>query len=313
MTDAPTAKQIAWSSQLEQLGQDHGFYRQLDAEHKALFIEGDDTLVVTFDNLDDARQSVEERLPWGVKFITSQGWSALGLGAHGWTWFRSEAVFDFFDELTQTGFFDRFRKVVFYGASMAGYAAAAFSSAAPGATVIALVPQATLDRSVTSGWEHRYHRAWRRDFSGRYGYAPDQVKTAQRVWLFFDPLRREDAVHAALFRGPNVTHIRCRHYGHSIASLMGRMGVLKPVTQGIVSGEISPAGIYKILRTGRTLPNYQKQILNHLVAKKRDGLTYRYATAVLNKSYPARRPHFKRQVNDIAKRRNLARYSPPET
>ncbi|WP_417807488.1 phosphoadenosine phosphosulfate reductase [Thioclava sp.] len=307
------AQQISWSNQLEQIGQDHGFYRQLDAEHKALFVEGDDTLVVTFDNLDDARQSVEERLPWGVQFISSQGWSALGIAAHGWTWFRSEAVFDFFDELRETGFFDRFKKVVFYGASMAGYAAAAFSSAAPGATVISLVPQATLDRSVTSGWEDRYHRAWRRDFSGRYSYAPDEVKSAEKMWLFYDPLRREDAVHAALFRGPNVSYIRCRHFGHGIGTLMGRMGILKTVTRGIVSDEITAAGVYKILRARRTQPNYQKQILNHLVASKRDDLTYRYARAVLDECYPARRPHFKRQVNDIAKRRNLPRYSPPET
>ena len=44
------------------------------------------------------------------------------------------------DELRDSGFFARFRRVIFYGASMGGYAAAAFSSAAPGATVILISP-----------------------------------------------------------------------------------------------------------------------------------------------------------------------------
>ncbi|MEX1660763.1 phosphoadenosine phosphosulfate reductase [Thioclava sp. 15-R06ZXC-3] len=306
------AHQIAWASQLEQIGDEHGFYRALDPEHKALFVKGDDTLVVTFDNLDDARQKVEDRLPWGVKFINSQGWSALGVAAHGWTWYRAEAVHDFFDQLKAERFFDRFKQVVFYGASMAGYAAAAFSSAAPGAKVIALSPQATLDRDLTGGWENRFRLAWRRDFNSRYGYAPNEVRTAQKMWLFYDPLSREDAVHAALFRSPNVTRIRCRHFGHNMGSVMNLMGALKPITQGCVTDDLDEAGIYKLLRARRHLPLFQKQILQQITAKKRPLLTYHYARAVLDDSYPKARPHFLRQVNTIAKQHNLAPYAPPE-
>jgi hypothetical protein len=40
------------------------------------------------------------------------------------------------------GFFDEFEQVIFYGSGSSGYAAAAFSVAAPGATVIAVQPQA---------------------------------------------------------------------------------------------------------------------------------------------------------------------------
>jgi hypothetical protein len=51
-----------------------------------------------------------------------------------------------------TGFFDDFDQVVFYGAGQCGYAAAAFSVATPGATVVAIQPQATLDPRVTE-WD----------------------------------------------------------------------------------------------------------------------------------------------------------------
>lgn len=293
-------RQIAWTSQLEQIGGEHGFYRNLDSEHKALFVEGDDTLVVTFDNLDDARQNVDDRLPWGVKFINAQGWSALGIAAHGWTWYRSDAVHDFFDELKSDGFFDRFKRVVFYGTSMAGYAAAAFSSATPGATVIALSPQATLDRDVTGAWENRFRVAWRRNFNSRYGYAPEEVRTANRMWLFYDPFVREDAVHAALFRGANVTPIRCRYMGHNMGSVLNMMGVLKPIVQGLVSGEMDTTGVYTQLRKRRRLPFFQKQILQSLIDRKRQRLIYRYCQNVLDDCFPQKRPHFQSQMNIAA-------------
>ncbi|WP_339109658.1 phosphoadenosine phosphosulfate reductase [Thioclava sp. GXIMD4216] len=282
----------AWASAMNNIGADQGFFRQLDAEHKALFVEGGDILVVTFDNLDDARQHPEDRMPWGVKFIAAQGWSALGIGAHGWTWYRAQAVLDFFDELRDSGFFARFRKVVFYGTSMAGYAACAFSSAVPGSIVIALSPQATLDRDITGGWEKRFRGAWRRDFSGRYGYAPDQVACAKAVWLFHDPFEREDAVHAALFRGPNIHPIRCRHLGHNMATMLTKMSVLKPIVCGLVAEDLTEAQVYHHLRARRRLPLYQKALLTRLLQSRRQGLVYGYTQAVLRDSLPVKRPVF---------------------
>ena len=49
--------------------------------------------------------------------------------AHGSTWYRDETVHDFFDRLRDQGFFRQFDRVVFYGTSMGGYAACAFSLA----------------------------------------------------------------------------------------------------------------------------------------------------------------------------------------
>lgn len=301
-----------WGAQMRKIGADHGFYRQLDNEHKALFLRGNDTLVVTFDNLDDARQKLSDRLPRGVRFIQSQGWSTLGIAAHGWTWYRAGAVHDFFDALREGGFFNQFRQVWFYGGSMAGYAAAAFSSAAPGARVIALAPQATLDRDLTTGWESRYRIAWRRDFTDRYGYAPDHAAKAQQVWLFFDPRAPLDATHAALFRSPNVTRIRCRSFGHLLGSVMTRMGVLGPIVNGLISGELDEAGLYRLLRARHVDPGYQKHLLARLTETSRPGLRYRLSRAVLRQSHPQGRPHFLRQMNRDAAQLGWPRYQPPE-
>src|SRR6056297_3667996 len=93
----------------------------------------------------------EDRLPWGFSFIKEQGWSMLGVLAGGWTWYREPWVYEQFDDLQSSGFFKQFKRVVFYGASMGGYAACAFSPAAPGCDVVAISPQSTVDNPLSLG------------------------------------------------------------------------------------------------------------------------------------------------------------------
>ncbi len=293
-------KRNTWSDSLAEIGLEKGFFRQLGDQHNALFIKGDKTLVVTFDNLDDARQDVNERMPWGSKFITSRGWSSLGIGAHGWTWFRDDAVHDFFDELRETKFFDQFDNVVFYGTSMAGYAATVFCAAAPGSKVLAMNPQATLERSITTGWETRYHRSWKRDFSGRYSYGPDQSSSASVVYIFFDPFGGEDAMHAALFQNSNVVKIRCRHFGHRLTSVFNNMGILKDIVTLCVTETPKVEKIYKLMTVRKSLPQYQKTVLNKLIDRKRPLLIHRWCSNVIDMSGDHRRPHFRRAMEQAA-------------
>ncbi|WP_457649306.1 phosphoadenosine phosphosulfate reductase [Profundibacter sp.] len=278
----------AWKNTLTRAGAEDGFYREVGPQHKAVFIRKGPVLVVSFDNLDDIRQK-SDRLPWGVEFVTSKGWSTLGLLAHGPTWYRDEAVFDFFESLAKDGFFKQFEKVVFYGTSMGGYAACAFSAVVPGSTVIAVNPQATLNREVAS-WEQRFRPAWRKDFNSRYGFAPDMIETAERVFLFYNPTLTADAMHAALFRGPQVTKIKCRYMGHGILSVWQNMGVLGKIVTGCVEGTLDRVGIYKLLRARKHSTLYQKMLLNHLVANKRHALTITYCNAITAKQF---RPHFR--------------------
>ncbi|TRD22427.1 phosphoadenosine phosphosulfate reductase [Palleronia caenipelagi] len=295
-----SVKQKLWHETLEELGEERGFYRPLGDKHNALFVEGDGTLVVTFDNLDDARQDPADRMPWGSEFISSRGWSSLGLGAHGWTWYRDDAVLDFFDELDRTGFFNRFDKVVFYGTSMAGYAASVFSAASPGARVIAMNPQATLDRNITAGWEPRYFRSWGQDFSGRYSYGPAESAAAEKVYLFYDPMVAEDAMHAALFQNDNVEKIRCTHFGHGLTSSFLNMGILKDLVQMCIARTPSSAEIYALMRARRLNPKYQKTVLNHLKETNRPWMVHTYTQAVLARSGGKGRPHFRNAMEEAA-------------
>lgn len=262
--DAPDA---SWDEIAMQLAGDDGWYRPGTNGHSFLFMPRDpDTLVVTFDNLDIAMTKREDRRPWGYQFIKDQGWSMLGVLAGGWTWYREPWVYEQFDELDASGFFKRFKRVVFYGASMGGYAACAFSPAAPGCDVVAISPQSTVDRSVVP-WESRYKAVWDRDFTGPYGDAAEVSKTANRVSIIYDPYEPLDARHAVRFTGQNVQHLRAPLLGHRLGSSLHQMGILSPIILGALDGTLTKDAYYRMLRTRRSFPRYQRELFNRAVEK----------------------------------------------
>ena len=270
MTPKPpevTDPEGSWDKLAAELAGKDGWYRPGTNGHSFLYMpRSTDTLVVTFDNLDIAMTKREDRRPWGYSFIKDQGWSMLGVLAGGWTWYREQWVSDQFDQLQEEGFFKQFRRVVFYGASMGGYAACAFSPAAPGCDVVAISPQSTVDKSIVP-WESRYKVVWERDFNGKYGDAAKVSKAANRVSILYDPYEPLDAQHAARFTGKNVQHLRAPLLGHRLGSSLNQMGILSPIILGALNGSLSSEDYYKLLRTRKTSPRYQRELFNKAVDK----------------------------------------------
>jgi pimeloyl-ACP methyl ester carboxylesterase len=257
----------AWDDIAMRLAGDDGFYRPGPEGHSFLFMpRSDDTLVVTFDNLDITMNKRDDRRPWGYSFIKEQGWSMLGVLAGGWTWYRNPWVSEQFDELRDSGFFNRFKRVVFYGASMGGYAACAFSAAAPGADVVAISPQSTLDKSIVP-WETRYKVAWDRDFSGTYGDAAHASAAANKVYILYDPYEPLDSGHVARFENDNVERLRAPLLGHRLGSSLNQMGILSPIILGALSGTLTSQDYYQMLRTRKTFPRYQRELFSRAVDK----------------------------------------------
>ncbi len=293
--NAPTLEE--WRANLAQQGQRDGFFEELGPDHDAYFTRGDGTLLVTFENLDHIFELHADRRPWGQGYAVARGWSNLGLMARDWTWYRDEHVHDFFERLRDDGFFNGFEKVVFYGASMGAYAACAFAAAVPGSTVIAISPQATLDREIAP-WETRYHKVWRRNFNSRFGYAPDMVMDAGQVYLFYDPTSTLDAMHASLFRGPNITKFRCRFMGHRIASLWANMGVLKDVADACVNGDLKQARFSQLMRARRGCGRYEREFLARLQGKKKHSLVVRFCRQIVSQR---RAPKFRQGLRAALK------------
>lgn len=271
----------SWSTIAHGLAGKDGFFRE-SADHSFLFVKRSDTLVVTFDNLDIAMGKREDRRPWGFAFIEKQGWSMLGVMANGWTWYRDPWVWQQFDNLRDSGYFKQFKRVVFYGASMGGYAASAFVAACPGADVVAISPQSTLDKAIVP-WETRYKTAWDRDFSGKYGDAAKASSAAGRVFLMYDPYEPLDSGHADRFTGANVTRLRAPLLGHRLGSSLQQMGILAPITLGALNGSLTEPEFYRILRARKSFARYQKELFKRAVDRGRPDLARRLGRYVLTR------------------------------
>jgi hypothetical protein len=259
-----------------------GGFTRANAMHSFLYIPRGDTLVVTFDNLDIAMTKREDRRPWGFGFIEKQGWSMLGVMANGWTWYRDPWVYAQFDDLAASGFFAGFRRVVFYGASMGGYAAAAFVPACPGADVVAISPQSTLDKAVVP-WETRYKTAWGADYSGKYGDAGQVSAAAGRVTILYDPYEPLDAGHVARFTAPNVTLLRTPLLGHRLGSSLHQMGILQQITLGALNGTLTEAEFYRVLRARKSFSRYQRELFKRALDRGHPELARKLARWVLTR------------------------------
>ncbi|MDP1667685.1 hypothetical protein [Phaeovulum sp.] len=276
---AATETDPAWAEIARSLAGPEGFYRD-NGSHSFLYIPRGRTLVVTFDNLDIAMNKREERRPWGFHFIEKQGWSMLGVMAGGWTWYRDPWVASEFDRLAATGFFAQFERVVFYGASMGGYAACAFAGACPGADVVAISPQSTLDRALVP-WETRYKVAWDRDWSDTYGDAAVASRSARRVSILYDPYEPLDAGHAARFTAPNAVKLRAPLLGHRLGSSLHQMGILNPIILAALDGSLTEAEFYRRLRARREFPRYQRELFKRAIEGGHPALARRLGHWVL--------------------------------
>jgi hypothetical protein len=246
------------------IGEESGYFRKLGGSHHALFLDNAPTLLVSFDSVGGARGR-SKQLPAGAELADECDWSHLCLLSEGRPWFRNADVFGFFDGLVDDGFFEAYDRVLFYGAGAAGYAAAAFSVAAPGARVLLLNPVATLDPAV-AGWDTRFRAERRLDFTSRYGYAPDMIEGALAVTVVHDPASAPDAMHAALFRAPHVQGLTARLAGPDVEATFSRLGILNHLIVAAFEGKLTPQRFGTLWRKRRDDVPYLRQLQSAVMA-----------------------------------------------
>lgn len=252
-----------WLQEMKQVGEDFGFFEPLGAHHNAVFVEQGDTLLITFESQPAIQALCEHALPVGFEIAREKGWSCLTVVCARDTWFRDPAVYGFFDQMTDDGFFEDFDQVVFFGAGPCGYAACAYSVAAPGATVVALEPQATLDPRVTE-WDDRFTEMRRIDFTDRYGFAPDMLEAAKSAFVVYDPQQPLDAMHAALFERSGTKRFRARHLGSGMQCHFGQMGILKELVHRAAEGSLDDNSYARLYRKRRNYVHYCKRLFSVL-------------------------------------------------
>ncbi|WP_319824164.1 phosphoadenosine phosphosulfate reductase [Thalassovita sp.] len=280
-------KKPSWLGKLQEIADDTGFFEPLGKNHFATFVDQDETLIVTFESIQGIQALSEAAQPMGWEVARERGWSHLALISDGDTWFRDPAVFAFFDKFIDDGFFEEFDRVVFYGAGPCGYAATAFSVASPGATVLAVQPQATLDPRITE-WDDRFMEMRRTDFGDRYGFAPDMVDAAEQAFVFYDPHEDLDAMHAALFTRPNVTKLRMPNMGDALQTELLTMDLLFTVLSQAGQGSFSAQNFAKLYRARRNNGSYLRGLLARLDVQDRPYLATMLCRNVVGRMHAPR-------------------------
>ncbi len=231
-------------------------------ENALMFEPRSKRLIVSFDNISIVREE-GQRWPWGFKVMTEQmGCSVLGVMATQRNWFRQDFVHDAFEALRDQGFFEQFDQVLFYGASMGGYAALVYSQCAPDANVLAIAPQSTLDRNILPD-DDRWGWTARLDWSGRFNDASDCLATARDAFIIYDPFFAPDVAQINRIKGDRITRLNAKFMGHQLPNAFHLMGILKPLLFAAAEGTLTPQLYYRLFRARRDLPRFQHDLLMH--------------------------------------------------
>ncbi|MEM1353091.1 MAG: glycosyltransferase family 2 protein, partial [Pseudomonadota bacterium] len=208
-----------WFEELRPGGTGEGFLER-GLRHSLLFVQRPvRRLLVTFDNLSNVGDHSTQRDPWAFKFAKDLSISHLGVVAHSGAWYRDAELIVRFEKLASEGFFDGYERVIFAGVSMGGYAAIAFASLVPGAHVVSINPQSTLDIELVP-WETRYENGQRQDWTLPLSDAAALTRDLAKVHIFYDPYHDLDLQHVARFSGDNIHVFHCRYSSHKTAVFM---------------------------------------------------------------------------------------------
>ena len=304
-------KKREWLAQLSEIAEDSGEFETLGTQHVAARIDGVEvdsgTLLVTFETVQGIQLQSDIGQPLGWDLVRTQGWSSLCVISDGDTWFRDPQVYAMFDRLTDDGYFEEFDRVVFYGAGPCGYAAAAFSVALPGAVVLAVQPQATLDPRVTE-WDNRFTHMRRTSFTDRYGYAPDMLDAAAQGYVLFDPTEDLDAMHAALFTRPNVTKLRLRHMGDALQGDLIEMDILDELLIAVAEGSLTEKRFARLARARRNHSPYLRNLLGHLDSTQRPYLATMLCRNVVQRMHA---PRIRRRLDALEKAARDGEFTAP--
>lgn len=267
-----------WFDELRPGGDGEGFIEK-HLRHSLMFVRRPvNRLLVSFDNLSNVNDSSVEREPWAFKFAQDINISHLGVMAHVADWYRDPVLIGRFQRLAEEGFFDGYDRVVFAGVSMGGFASIAFGSLVPGAHVVSVNPQSTLDTGLVP-WETRYENGRRQDWTLPLSDAAALTGGLGRVNIFYDPYHALDKLHVGRFSGDNIRVFNCRYSDHKTAVFLRKIGALKPVMSYAIFDELDEEEFYRLYRARRDLRWFKSAVTTYFHDKGRDEMADRFGMA----------------------------------
>ncbi|MEM9709600.1 MAG: glycosyltransferase family 2 protein [Pseudomonadota bacterium] len=237
-----------------------GFFWQ-GPENALAYFPGSKRLVVSFDHR-GLLGGDGARWPWAMNFLHRDlGCSILGVMALHQNGFRHSFAEASFEALRGAGFFGRFDQILLFGAGVGGFAASEFQHAAPGARVLALSPQSTLQPSASQR-ETRSTSSQKRHGSGRFADGPGVTDAEAEVYVVSDPYDLRDQAQLARLQGENLVIFRTPFMGQGLPRALEAMGMLKPLVTGALDGSLEAKAFYRMFRARRDCRRYLQDLLS---------------------------------------------------
>ncbi len=256
----------------------------------AWFIKRSEVLLVTFDNLSSVGEQNPPQ-PWLQVRAAQAGASILGIMSSRKDWYRNEDTPRLLTALVAAGFFRQFRRVVFTGASMGGFAALVYASIVPASTVLAFSPQSTLARALAP-FDRRYRYAQKAWDWTTPAYLDATTTTVAKIYLVYDPFVPEDKRHAARITGPDVRHIHTDHLGHRAIRLMKPNNALQLLIEQVAQDRFDAPAFARAMRGRRGELPWQRALFAAAERRNHPKLMLRAAQAILRRdptaAYPMR-------------------------
>ena len=237
-------------------------------DRAALWFEpGGQTLIVTFDNLATLDHPYP-RQPWLKSLVQGMGFALLGVQSFAKDWYRNPDAAPLVQGLVDEGFFARFDRVVFIGASMGAFGAINMATLVPGAAVIALSPQSTMSKKITP-FEGRFGWAVRRGdwTTPAFLDAADAIRQIGHAVVLFDGRITEDRLHAARLAGPNVQLLRIDHTTHEAVRVVLKCGALGPLIAGVAATGRAGPEFWQAMRNRRNVRKWARAFFETVTAE----------------------------------------------
>jgi hypothetical protein len=244
-------------------------YFLLEGEHGNLWFEyRSPTLFVTFDNL-ATLDDPYPRMPWMYERVEMLGYSILGVQSFRKDWFRQPSSPEQIAGLAAEGFFSRFDRIVFMGASMGAFGALNFAPFVPGAWVLAFSPQSTMNQKIAP-FERRFKYAVKRSNWDEMPFldAAAAVPYIPKIAMLYDPLEMEDKCHAARLNGPNVQRLPIAGATHQAIRLVVKSDALPQMMREFAETGRLGQEFHQNMRARRKQRSWRRAIIHNL--EKRD-------------------------------------------
>lgn len=282
VTDLPD-----WYGEIYPDGPRNGFFHSW-ADHAALFVKrSDERLLISFDDPQNQNRIPCDLDGWSSALARTRGWSHLVIQSQRPCWYRDQNLINLFQSLGAERFFDGFGNVSLVGTFMGGFGALAFAGFVPGATVVAIDPQSTLDPGAAP-WDTRFSDSASLNWMLPFSDAAVGVGEAGKAYVIYDPFLATSQRHIDRLPQERLIRLKAFGCGEKVAAVLKRIGMFDTLLERAIMGKLQASEFYPAIRGRKDVYAYSRSLENHLLERGKDVLAKRFRQAFRRRTRMAR-------------------------